>query len=109
MTTLLPCHACGRHVKSCEPSCPFCGAARSCEEAAPRVEPTGVRLAAVVAVSAAIGVTACSSSSSGPVAQPMYGGVGMTDSGLPADAGSDVPTAQPAYGVVMPPVDGGSE
>ena len=92
--TLLPCRACGRHVRSGDAACPFCGAARSVDEKAPRVKPTGRRLKAI-AMSAALGATACS------------GSVGSPGEGK--DAGADSMGAQPAYGVVEPPAEGGTD
>jgi hypothetical protein len=96
--TLLPCRACGRHVKSEECQCPFCGAARSCDEKAPRVEPAGQRLKAI-AVSAALGIgapddspadAAADSPASPPSPQPIYGAVGTpVDASVPKDGGSE--------------------
>jgi hypothetical protein len=116
--TLLPCHACGRHVRSGDDHCPFCGTSRSCDEKPPRVEPAGRRLKAI-AMSAALGVSACSGSvgSQGegkdaavdsPVGQPAYGVVEPPQDGG-SDATTDSPGGQPAYGAVVPPNDGGSE
>jgi hypothetical protein len=123
--TLLPCRACGRHVKSEECQCPFCGAARSCDEKAQRVEPEGRRLKAI-AVSAALGIgAACGGGSSGSpapepstTAQPLYGAVGIpVDAGATQDAAGDSPgdsatdspasppSPQPVYGAVGTPVD----
>jgi hypothetical protein len=103
--TLLPCHACGRHVKSSHPACPFCGATRSCDEKPARVEPVGRRLKAI-ALGAAIGVSACGTT------QAAYGGSPVPeDAGkdAPSDAATDGPGAQPAYGAVVPPNDGGTQ
>jgi hypothetical protein len=103
--TLLPCRACGRHVKTEECRCPFCGAARSCDEKPTRVEPTGRRLKAI-AMSAAVGLSACGTS------QPHYGGFEPPpDAGTdaPADSTTDSPMGgQLLYGGVAPP-DAGSE
>src|ERR1700691_270813 len=102
--TLLPCRACGRHVRSGECRCPFCGAARSCDEKPPHVEATGRRLK-VIAVSAAVGLSACGS----PTARPPYGAAELPDAGkdAPGDSTPDSPAGQPPDGGVAP-VDGGN-
>jgi hypothetical protein len=102
--TLFPCGACGRHVKSSETACPFCGEAFAADKPAIRVDPVG-RLQAL-AVSAAIAMSACG----GPVAEPAYGGVPVdaATKDAPDDATGDAPVGQPAYGAVTPPTDGGT-
>jgi len=57
MPTLVPCHACDRHVKA-ESVCPFCGNNIVAATARPATAALGARRAAMLAVSAALASTA---------------------------------------------------
>jgi hypothetical protein len=68
---LIQCPGCSRHVKSCDATCPFCGASARCAPA-PAQRPYR-RVAAAAAVAAS--VAACSTAVSHT---PFYGGPDIT-------------------------------
>lgn len=79
------CHACSRHLKPDEVSCPFCGA----RSLAPRGARLGVRVAAAMVTAATLSASACKDN----VSVPLYGAppneldAGTTDTGT-TDSGS---------------------
>jgi hypothetical protein len=54
MKKLIPCPSCHRHRRTCEPTCPFCGAAIPGCEAAPATTPRGRMSRAMFIAGAAI-------------------------------------------------------
>jgi hypothetical protein len=86
-------------VKSTDDACPFCGAPAPEERAAPVARSLRVSRAALLAVSATaiLGAAGCSADS------PPTDDAGVDGaSSNPSDATSDVPSAQPHYGAVIP-------
>lgn len=128
MKTLVPCAGCGRHVRTSDAACPFCGHTIESDASARATARThGARLgrAALFAFGATIAATAaaCSPASnpdaSGPDAQvqdsapdagnmALYGGP-PADSGAPADSGTDndASDGSPGARYGAPPVDAG--
>jgi hypothetical protein len=89
---LILCGACGRHMKSSEGQCPFCG--ETALRARPSVGEPFLRMATAAAVVAGVAsVTGCSDSNSSGVV--FYGAPLITD------AGSDSSTATDASVVVF--------
>jgi hypothetical protein len=112
-TRFIPCAACARHVREGDAACPFCGATAP---VAPALSRTAGRLsrAAFLALGAAgaLSATECSSSSSTPSPEPLYGSPPLVDAASLADV--EVPIdggfAQPLYGAMVPPAtDAGDE
>ena len=85
---LVPCSQCQRHVRSDEPTCPFCHATlspgRSCNGRCSGPAPARVAKAALVAAGAALLGPGCFSS-----VEPPYGAAPHFDAGTqpPPDAG----------------------
>ena len=111
---LVPCEACGRHVRQSEAACPFCRVTRAAGamtpaasgELAPRSRAALMGFAAspgVVAISTALMTVGCSVSSTGTDA-----GGSASDAGATADAGleEDAGAVGPLYG--GPPEDAGA-
>lgn len=111
---LVPCEACGRHVRQSEAACPFCRVTRAAGaatpavsgELAPRSRAALMGFAAspgVVAISTALMTAGCAVSSTGTDA-----GGSVSDAGAAADAGleEDAGAVGPLYG--GPPEDAGS-
>ena len=109
--SLAPCPSCSRHVKTTEPSCPFCKAtiAELAAAPVPFVQRRMTR-AAAYAFSASLAVAGCS----GTTTSTGDGGTsegGANDGGAndgPSDEGNiQPPYGAPAYGAV--PVDAGND
>ena len=115
--TFVPCLRCGRHAKAIERRCPFCGGACSSGPTRRPILGAPRRLKAIAVASTALGLAACSG---GTPAEPGYGGVPIPEDAASdaaeagkdvavVDAPADVPMGQAAYGVVAPPLDGGTD
>lgn len=107
----LLCDGCSRHVKTSDPSCPFCG--RNMAGARPSSGEPYRRMAAAAAVAA--GVAAITGCSQGPSGHAFYGGSGVVvppdDSGSSGDdgaTGSDAPSTVAFYGIANPMPDDAS-
>ena len=115
MTPLVPCPACGRHVRISERACPFCasaledahlGEARVPAPGAPRSRAALFGLAAGATIAAA---TLIAESGCGSTAQALYGLPFPDDAAAPTDAGDagdagdgaapDEGGVQPHYGL----------
>lgn len=123
MKTLVPCAGCGRHVRTSDSACPFCGQTID-RDAANRAVPRsgGARLgraalfafgATIAATAAACGTTPSNPDASGNDAQVQDTGVAPdagsmalygappADTGVDTDADDGSPGAR--YGAVPPP------
>jgi hypothetical protein len=109
---LIPCEACGRHLRASASACPFCDAARApLDLAAPTRPATGLSRAAIFTLGASLGLAGC-----GTTATPVYGAPAFdvlpVDASQPADVPQDASTAQDADAVAVrygapPPPDAG--
>jgi len=127
MKTLIPCAGCGRHVRTSDTACPFCGQTIESDASRAPSRPHGARLgrAALFAFGATIAATAaaCSPASNPDASSPdagmqdsapdagnmaVYGGPPV-DSGAPSDAGTDndASDGSPGARYGAPPVDAG--
>jgi hypothetical protein len=83
---LAACASCGRHVRVSESTCPFCRSALTdAFRATPARQASRVRLARAALFALGTGVpltAACSSKSSEPTLQPMYGGAAFVDASI---------------------------
>ncbi len=98
---LVPCDGCGRHVRSTEPSCPFCRSALTPTDVAPIRVDARLSRAALFAFGATVAVVGCGDDD-GPVGT-LYGGPPPTDASSDANDGGPVA----AYG--GPPQDSGQD
>ncbi len=124
MAYLVPCVACGRHVRSNEAACPFCGGEIAKPKAAPRLPTSRLGRAALFAFGATVVAAAgCGDDDSGDDDDDMVdssmpdtgrdtgrdGNTPDSDADTPEDAMPDVTedqNVQPPYGA-PPDEDGG--
>lgn len=110
MSALLPCPSCARHVRSHEPSCPFCASAlpeRGPVEA-PRVAQSRAQLMGYALGAAGLALSGCVTAAPAYGAPPIDSGpadASMVDAQMVDDGGPGGPDA--AYG--GPPFDAGSD
>ena len=116
---LAPCPACSRHIKTAEPTCPFCKASLPEAHAVAAIPGATSRLsrAAAFAFTASLAVSGASvgaAGCSGGVATPSPSGDASSSGDASGDAAhgpSDEGGVQPVYGAPAyggPPVDSGS-
>lgn len=105
MKTLIPCSACGRHVRASEEACPFCGATVSASASSLPSPAAKSRLgrAALFAFGATIAATTASCAADrGPA--PLYGAPPPPDSAMVMDAQSQDSSNMALYGAPAPDV-----
>lgn len=117
MSQLVPCPACGRHIRLPSSTCPFCdvavnaGALEDRYASRRRGAPVGAKRAAVFALGAGL-AAACGDDSDGGQGQPVYGAPVTTDETTTSpveDAATTTddtgPSPQPLYGAPVATTD----
>ncbi|MBL8683970.1 MAG: hypothetical protein JNK05_32660 [Myxococcales bacterium] len=101
---LVPCGGCGRHVRSSETACPFCGATVNEDARAKAIPAANTRMTrnAMFVFATTLALSGCAAST-GPSDSGTGGDVQSTDSGVPQDSGvADSGNPVAMYGAPQP-------